>query len=91
MKPYQITYTLHIFLPAKFEVLLHYLMNLRFLSSPSACRTSGAFFKTEASVASKVGIGIASRKASAVKKRGDRGLNRKFIVDVVLLKYECKI
>lgn len=73
------SYILHtIFLPAKFEVLLHYLMNLR-------------FFKTEASVASKVGIGIASRKASAVKKKGDRCSNRKFIVDVVLLKYECKI
>ena len=72
-------YILHIFLPAKFEVLLHYLMNLR-------------FFKTEASVASKVGIGIASRKASAVKKRDrDRCSNSKFIVDVVLLKYECKI
>ena len=73
------SYILHIFLPAKFEVLLHYLMNLR-------------FFKTEASVASKVGIGIASRKASAVKKRDrDRCSNSKFIVDVVLLKYECKI
>ena len=71
------SYILHISLPAKFEVL----MNLRFF------KTSG--FK--ASVASKVGIGIASRKASAVKKRGDRCSNRKFIVDVVLLKYECKI